>query len=296
MIIGVATRNPKSWCSIRLGEAIKRKGHQVKYINLSKVAARIGANPTLEYRGLNLAKDIAALIVRPIGRGSLDEVIFRLDLLHRLEMAGIPVINSPKSIELCVDKYHALMTLSKKGLPVPKTAVTEDVENAMKLFHELGGDVIVKPLFGSRGFGIVRVSDPDMAFRVFRALEIIRSVIYIQEFIPHGTKDIRAFVIGDNVIASMYREATGWKTNIAQGAKPKPAKLKEEVRELAIKAARATGCEIAGVDILESPNGYYIVEINSMPGWEGLQKVSKVNIAEEIVSHVLNRVKKSKKP
>ncbi|RLE54899.1 MAG: hypothetical protein DRJ26_01360 [Candidatus Methanomethylicota archaeon] len=291
MLIGVVTRNPKSWCSTQLGEAIKRKGHDVIYINLSKVVARIGEEPVIEYKGINLAKEVAAIIVRPIGRGSLEEVIFRLNILHRLDMAGLPVINRPKAIEQCVDKYHALMLLERNGIPVPRTAVTEDVEAALKLFLELGGDVIVKPLFGSRGLGIIRVNDFDLAVRVFRTLEIIGNVIYIQEFIPHGTRDIRAFVVGDEVVASMYREATSWKTNIAQGAKPKPAKLGSELEELAIRAAKEIGCEVAGVDILESSKGYYVVEINSTPGWQGLQQISKINIAEKIVSYVINKVK-----
>lgn len=292
MIIGILTRRPRSWYSIQLKEAIENKGHKAQFFTLSKMIARIGYKPYIEQLGIDLLEIISALIVRPIGRGTLDQCIFRLDILHKLTKDGLPVINNPKAIEACLDKYQTLMLLEKSGLPVPKTAVTEDVQEAMKAFFELKGDVVVKPLFGARGIGITRVNDPDIAIRVFRTINLIGEVIYIQEFITHGTKDIRAFVIGDKVIASMYRESNTWKTNIAQGAIPKPLKLPQELEELAIKAAKITGCEIAGVDILESPHGYYITEINSQPGWQGLQTVVKVNIAEKIVEYVIQKARK----
>ncbi len=109
----------------------------------------------------------------------------------------------------------------------------------------------------------------------------------MQEFVPHGHSDIRAFVIGDRVVASMRRVAEGWKTNYSRGAKPAPATISKEFEELAIKSAKAVGCKVAGVDILEGPQGPRIVDVNSQPGWKGLQVVTKVNIAEEIVNFVL---------
>jgi RimK family alpha-L-glutamate ligase len=114
----------------------------------------------------------------------------------------------------------------------------------------------------------------------------------MQEFVEHGHSDIRAFVIGDQVIASMHRIADGWKTNYSRGARPAPAEISEEFKELAVKAAKAVGCKVAGVDILEGPQGPRIVDVNSQPGWKGLQMVAKLNIADEIVKFVLNEIKK----
>ena len=114
----------------------------------------------------------------------------------------------------------------------------------------------------------------------------------MQEFVQHGNSDIRVFIVGDQVLASMRRLATGWKTNFSQGAKPIPAKISKEFEEIAIKASKAVGCKIAGVDILEGPDGPRIVDVNSQPGWKGLQVVSKVNIADEIVKFVLSEIKK----
>jgi len=291
MIIGILTRRPKSWYSIQLKEAIENKGHKAQFFTLSRMIARIGYKPYVEQYGVDLLRTISALIVRPIGRGTLDQCIFRLDILHKLAEEGLPVINNPKAIEKCLDKYQTLMLLEKMGLPVPKTAVTENIEEAMKAFYELGEDVVVKPLFGARGIGIVRVNDPDIAIRVFRTINLLGEVIYIQEFISHGTRDIRAFVIGDEVVASMYREANSWKTNVAQGAKPTPLKISGKLEELAVKAAKITGCEIAGVDILEGPNRYYITEINSQPGWQGLQTVTQFNIAEKIIEYIIKKIR-----
>jgi RimK family alpha-L-glutamate ligase len=233
-----------------------------------------------------------ALIIRPIGRGSLEELVFRMDMLYKLERKGFYMVNPPTAIEHCVDKYDILAILEDVGVPVPRTLATESVNEAIKAFHELGGDIVVKPIFGSRGQGATRVNDIDIADTVFKAITFHHGVIYIQEFVQHGNSDIRAFVIGNEVVASMRRVATGWKTNYSQGAKPVPTEISDEFKELAVKSAKAVGCKIAGVDILEGPDGPRIVDVNSQPGWKGLQVVAKVNIAEEIVNFVLKEIKK----
>jgi len=162
----------------------------------------------------------------------------------------------------------------------------------MACFEELGGDVVVKPLFGSLGMGMARVSDRDIAYRVFRALEMTGSVYYLQEFIPHGKRDIRAFVVGGRPVASMLRVAEDWKTNISGGARAEPHELEEELAELSVRASEAVGLEYAGVDLLRSERdgAVYVVEVNSTPGWQGLQTVAERNIASVIVDHILTRL------
>jgi len=237
----------------------------------------------------NIVTDLDALIIRPIGRGSLEEIIYRMDLLHRLERLGMYIINPPLSIERSVDKYHTLALFEEHGLPVPQTVVTESLEEALKGFRDLGGDVVIKPLFGSRGIGSTRVTDPDVAERLFRAIIFYHGVLYLQKFIPHGDSDVRAFVVGDRVIAAMHRVATAWKANVSLGAKPVALNLNEELEKLAVEATRVLGCKIAGVDILESDEGPVIIELNSQPGWRGLQTVAPVDIAEEIVKFLAAR-------
>jgi len=259
--------------------------------SFSQLVARVKYKPVASVSGINIVKDLSALITRPIGRGSLEEIIFRMDFLYRLERLGLLIINSPSSIERSVDKYYTLALLEEHGLPVPRTAVTESHREALKCFYELGGDIVVKPLFGSRGVGSTRVSDPDVATRVFRAVSFYHGVLYLQEFVPHGVSDVRAFVVGDRVIASMQRVAGSWKTNVSLGAKPVPLRLTGELEDLAVRTAKVIGCKVAGVDILEGPGGPLIVELNSQPGWRGLQSVTKVSIADEIVRYVLSELK-----
>lgn len=283
--------NENGWCSTQLREAMRRRNITPVCFSFPQLVARVKYRPQASVGEANLLEDLRTLHIRPIGRGSLEEIIFRMDLLHRLERLGMLVINPPSAIERSVDKYHALTLLEEHGLPVPRTAVTESHMEALRSFHELGGNVVIKPLFGSRGIGSTRISDPDVATRVFRTVSFYHGVLYLQEFIPHGVSDIRAFVIGNRVIASMRRVAETWKTNVSLGAKPMPLKLNEELANLAVKAAKVIGCKVAGVDILEGPEGPVIVELNSQPGWRGLQSVTAINIADEIIHFVLSELR-----
>ncbi|MDH5482119.1 MAG: RimK family alpha-L-glutamate ligase [Candidatus Bathyarchaeota archaeon] len=292
MKTGIITRNRNSWTSTQLQESLTR--HNIFYICFSfpQVVARVGYKPLLNIGDVGVLEDLDALVIRPIGRGSLEEIVFRMDMLYRLQRLGLYIINPPEAIEHCVDKYDILAILEDNDVSVPRTAVTESVNEALKAFNEFEGDVVVKPLFGSRGIGATRVTDPEVAHTIFRSITFYHGIIYIQEFVPHGFSDIRAFIIGDRVVAAMRRIATSWKTNYSQGARPEPIELEKTLEDLAVKSAKLIECKIAGVDILESPKGPLVVEVNSQPGWRGLQSVTKVNIADEIVDFVLLEVKK----
>jgi RimK family alpha-L-glutamate ligase len=150
------------------------------------------------------------------------------------------------------------------------------------------GDVILKPLFGSEGKGMVRISDEETAYRVLRAWELNRYIYYIQEYLPHFQKDIRAFVVGDRVVAAMLRTGTGWKTNFSKGAKVESAALSAEMEDLALRAVRLLQLDYAGVDLMTAEEGRtYVIEINSIPGWRGLQKTTGQSIAGRIIDRVL---------
>ncbi len=286
------TRNREAWSSTQVREALTRRGITYECFTFPRLVARLAYKPCFKVNGISILDDLDALIIRPIGRGSLEELVFRMDMLYKLERQGFYMVNPPTAIEHCVDKYDILAILEDEGVPVPRTLATESVNEAIRAFKELGGDIVVKPIFGSRGQGATRVNDIDIADTIFKAITFHHGVIYMQEFVPHGNSDIRAFVIGDQVVACMRRVATGWKTNYSQGAKPAPTQISREFEEIAIKSSKAVGCKIAGVDILEGPDGPRIVDVNSQPGWKGLQVVAKVNIAEEIVNYVLKELKK----
>jgi len=270
--IGVLTRNKNAWCSSRLIKALDNAGVEPFPFKFHEILGSIGLEPKIAVSGTRIFEALSAIIVRPIGRGSLEECLFRLDILHTAERNNLKIFNPPSAIEKAVDKYRALSLLSEKGIPVPETVVTENPDIALKAFDRLGGDVVIKPVFGSRGIGITRVSDRDIAERILRGLEYFRHLLYIQRYIEHGDRDIRAFVIGDRVVSAMYRSSDGWKTNISQGASPVPLILSEYLEKLAVRSARTIGCEIAGVDILETTRGPLVCEINAQPGWKGRQE------------------------
>jgi len=288
----------EAWSSTQVREALTKRGIPYICFTFPKLIARLAYKPhfkvldATQQKEVNLQEDLDALIVRPIGRGSLEELVFRMDMLYKLERSGFYIINPPEAIEHCVDKYDILSILEGADVPVPRTAATENVAEALKAFKELGGDVVVKPIFGSRGQGATRIVDADIADTVFKAITFHHGVIYLQEFVAHGHSDIRAFVVDGRVVAAMRRVAEGWKTNYSRGARPSSTTLSKEFEDLAVKASKAVGCKVAGVDILEGPTGPKIVDVNSQPGWKGLQMVTKVNIADEIVNFVLSELKK----
>ncbi|MBY9006568.1 MAG: RimK family alpha-L-glutamate ligase [Candidatus Lokiarchaeota archaeon] len=227
-------------------------------------------------------------LVRGIGIAPTQKIFYRLDLLSAIEKIGIRLVNSRESLEIASDKFLSSLYLKMNNIATPKTFVCENNLDAMNAFEELGGDVILKPLYGSKGIGITRLNDKGFAENVINTLYQLNKVFYLQEFIEHNNQDIRILVLGDQAIAGMYRINNCWKTNIHAGAKMKPLKLTEELRELAIRSAHAVKTEIAGVDIMESNKGYQVIEVNSTPGFTALQKVSNKNLSKEIIEYFLN--------
>jgi RimK family alpha-L-glutamate ligase len=275
----------RGWHFAELERALRLRGHRAFALPFSALAARIGERPRLEVGRVALL-DVDVVLARTIPKGSLEQVIFRVDALHWLERLGIPVMNPAAAIERTVDKFYTSALLDAAGLPTPRTVVAERMDDAMTAFRALR-DVVVKPLFGSGGRGMVRVSDEEIAHRVFRALELERAVYYLQEAMPHEGRDVRAFVVGERVVAAAWRCAEGWRTNVALGARVERASLPPEWHDLSIRASRAVAAEYAGVDLLPLPDGrVFVLEVNSIPAWQGLQSVTDVDVAGAIVDHI----------
>ena len=285
-ILGART----GWHEARLGRALRERGVETLVAPITALAAGVADGVPLAAAGIRL-DDCAVAMVRAIPAGSLEQVIFRVDALHRLTRLGVRVVNSARCIERTVDKYFTSTLLEDAGLPTPRTRVSERLDDALVAFEALGGDVVVKPLFGSEGRGIVRVSDPDLAYRTFRALELMRSVFYLQEFVGHGGRDIRAFVVGGRLLAAMTRQAAGWKTNVSQGARTEPLALSEPLERLAVEAAAVLEADYAGVDLLEADDGrVLVIEVNGIPGWRGLQQTTSIDVADAIAEHAIASV------
>jgi ribosomal protein S6--L-glutamate ligase len=231
--------------------------------------------------------DFDCLLVRTMPPGSLEQVVFRMDALARLEAAGMLVVNPPKAIEVAVDKYLASAKLQAAGLRIPRTAVCQTPEDAMAAFAELGGDVVVKPVFGSEGRGITRLNDEALALRAFKLLADLRAVIYLQEFIEHEGFDYRVLLIGERALAMRRRNPLDWRTNVARGAKAEPCELTAELRELAHCAAAAVGAPLAGIDLLPGRDGQlYAIEVNAVPGWRALANALDVDVAAMVLEYL----------
>ena len=241
--------------------------------------------------GVNMPDDswdrFDAVIVRTMPAGSLEQVVFRMDQLHVLHAGGMPVLNPPRAVEICVDKYLTSATLRRAGLPTPRTVVCQRSDAALEAFAALGKDVVVKPLFGAEGRGMVRVTDVEIAWRTFRAIEQTGGVIYLQEFIKHPGWDVRAFVLGGRVLASMRRaSADDWRTNASRGATVTAMTLDAVATRLALAAADAVSAVVAGVDLLPLPGGgWTVLEVNGVPGWQSLATACDLDVARAIVRH-----------
>jgi len=222
-----------------------------------------------------------AVVVRTMSGGSFEMVTLRLGILHALRELGVMVWNDARTIERCVDKSMTSFLLSRAGIATPATWVTESYEDARAIAQRetAHGALVLKPLFGSQGRGLKLIS---------RAEDLPQpgttaGVYYLQRFVGverDGFHDFRLLVLRGRVIAAMQRHSSQWITNVKRGGRPVAAVVPDEMNALAVNAAAAVGADFAGVDILygadERPT---VLEVNSMPAWSGLQKVTSVNIA-----------------
>lgn len=256
-------------------------------ISYKSLASEVNGAALGVQSGDSRLSEFDGVLVRSMPPGSLEQVVFRMDALGRLEASGVRVVNSARAIEAAVDKYLATAKLQAAGLLVPPTIVCQTAADGLAAFETLGGDVVVKPLFGGEGRGITRVSDAAIARRVFMSLEQIGAVLYIQQFIPHDGVDWRLLVIGDEVLGMKRVNPDDWRTNISLGARPAPLEVTVELAQLARGAAEAVGATVAGIDLLPGRDGrLYAIEVNAVPGWKALGEVTGVDVASRVLELV----------
>jgi tetrahydromethanopterin:alpha-L-glutamate ligase len=225
-----------------------------------------------------------AVHVRTMSAGSFEAITKRLGVLHALASLGVVVWNDARAIERCVDKSMTSFLLARAGVPTPRTWTTESAVAARALVEQEvpSGPLVLKPLFGAQGKGLRLIRRPED----LPGPEEVAGVYYLQRFQSNGTQDFsdfRLFVLRGRVVAAMMRRASTWITNVKQGGQPSAAAPDPAMERLAVAAAEAIGAAIAGVDVLVGVDGApTVLEVNSMPAWSGLQKVSERNIAEAI--------------
>lgn len=278
--------SPESWYLADLRRAAGTR-HRISRVSFSQLASRLdGGSLSVGSSGIDLS-GVDCLLVRTMPPGSLEQVVFRMDALARLEAGGTRVVNPPRALEAAVDKYLASAKIQAAGLPVPRTVVCQTVNDAMAAFGLLGGDVVVKPLFGSEGRGITRVTDEAIALRAFKAIVQLQSVLYVQEFVPHAGFDLRLLVIGERVLAMKRTNHADWRTNVARGATTEPFQPTDEMVRIARSAAAAVGAPLAGVDLLPDQDGrLYVLEVNAVPGWRALAATLHIDVAAMVLDYL----------
>lgn len=288
---------PSGWHAERLLQAARARGHAAEIVRWQELATSLGGTShdgTIE-RFLPLAVDEAeAVIVRGMPTGGLEEVVFRMNLLGRIAERGTLVVNPPRSLEIAIDKHLSLAMLTAAGLPVPRTLVVQTPQAMLEAWRDLGGDAVVKPLFGSQGKGIERLTSVSAVER-YGAGRPSGSVAYLQEFVAHAGWDARLLVLGNELLAMKRRSTTDWRTNVALGGRAEPFEPPDHWIDLARRAVRVTGAAIAGVDLVESRTGdIFILEVNAVPGWQALESVAGGDIARRVVEFLETSMPKNR--
>lgn len=295
MKILIMARNPKLYSHQRLVEAAKARGHSIRIINPLLCYMNITSNrPSVHYRGGEIIKGYDAVIPR-IGASV---TFYGTAVLRQFEMMGIFPLNESIAIARSRDKLRSLQLLARKGIPLPVTGFAHSPQDTDDLIKMVGGaPLVVKLLEGTQGIGVVLADTNSAADSVIKAFKGLKANILVQEFIreAQGT-DIRCFVVGDKVVGAMMRTAKEgeFRANLHQGGSAKLTKITPEERTIAIRAAKIMGLNVAGVDLLRSNHGTLVLEVNSSPGLEGIEKATGKDIAGEIIQFLEKNAKHGK--
>lgn len=228
--------------------------------------------------------DCDAVLVRSMPLGSVEQIVFRMNALHAAQASGVPILNPPRCLEIAIDKWLTLDIAQRAGIQTPRTICCQTREDAIQAWESLGGDCIVKPIFGGEGRGIVRVTDSDMAWRVFSTLEQLQSVIYIQEFLESEGYDLRLLVVGEELFCVRRENHGDWRSNVSRGGSAISHEPTFEQISIAFRACKAIGGWMIGVDILPTRDGRNILlELNAVPGWRATAGALHVDMAQLIL-------------
>lgn len=228
--------------------------------------------------------DCHAVLVRSMPLGSVEQIVFRMNALHAAQASGVQVLNSPRCLEIAIDKWLTLDIAQRVGLQTPKTICCQTRDDALLAWESLGRDCIVKPIFGGEGRGIVRVTDSDMAWRVFSTLEQLQSVIYVQEFLLSEGYDLRLLVVGEELFCVRRENRGDWRSNISRGGQAIPHTPTFEQISIAYRASKAIGGWMVGVDVLPTKDGRdMLLEVNAVPGWRATAGALNVDMAQLIL-------------
>lgn len=298
MRIAILSNGPGNYSTKRLKEEAIKRGHEVTIVKYRDCYASIEqSNPTVSYKGEDLGKFDAI-----IPRIAANMTRYGTAIVRQLEMQGVYTVSSSLAINRSRDKLRSMQLLAKAGVGIPKTVVSRNSADIDDLIDKLGGTpVIIKLARGTHGNGVVLAETKKAAKSVLQALYLTNedgTNVLLQEFVKESAgTDIRAFVVGGRVVASMQRQSLDddFRSNLHKGGEGTKVKLTEEERKMAIKAAKAMGLNIAGVDLMRSERGPLILEVNASPGF-GIEKVTGRDVASPIIEYIeLNAKRRNKK-
>lgn len=290
MKFGILSCSPRCYSSRRLVEAAELRGHEVKVLNTLKFAIDLEeANPDLYYRQRHV-DDYDAVLPR-IGASI---TYFGTAVVRQFEQMDIFAANSSAGITNSRDKLRSLQILSKHNIGIPQTTFVRDKHDVLPAIERVGGaPVVIKLIEGTQGIGVLLADTVKQAEAIIELLQSQRQNILIQKFVAESKgKDVRAVVVGDEVVAAMRRVAVGqeFRSNVHRGGRTELVELDDKYKETAVRAAQIMGLRVAGVDMLESSSGPQVMEINSSPGLEGIETCTQLDIAGVIVDYIAAQV------
>lgn len=292
MKIAILATNADLYSHQRLLEAGREAGHEMEFINLLSCYMNVAtSNPKVHYRGGKVLPIYDALIPR-IGASN---TFYGTAVLRHMEAMGIYTVNESIAISRARDKFRSLQLLARKGVPLPLTCFAQSPDDTQDLIRLVGGaPLVIKLLEGTQGIGVVLADSHQSAVSIINAFKKMKVNILVQEFIQEskGT-DIRCLVVGDKVVAAIKRQAKEgeFRANVHQGGNAYKIKLSPQERTIAVAAAKAMGLKVAGVDLVRSKHGPLVLEINSSPGLEAVEKTTQINIAAKIIQYIEKHAK-----
>lgn len=289
MNVFVISRNPELYSTRRLVEAGEKRGHQFFVRDPLKFTVHVSSKPALYYHSRKIA--IPDAIVPRIGASI---TYFGLSVVRQFEHLKVFSLNDSQGIACSRDKLRALQVLNYHEIPHPQTAVVRRKSEILNAIEEIGGaPVVIKLIEGTQGVGVILAEDLRTAQTIMELLQFAKQNVLVQKFVQEARgQDIRAFVVGDKVVAAMRRIATkgDFRSNVHRGGRTEAIDLPASYAGMAIKSARLVGLQVAGVDLIESENGPMVLEVNSSPGLEGIERSTGVDVASEIVQYLERRV------